>query len=612
MSNEGTVVRVDPATLIVAANVRSNTKVTKEFVASVKLHGVLVPITAQEAEDGLRVVDGQRRTLAAVEAGLKDVPVFVVAPLEDAARIVDQVVVNEHRAELDDVEQVLAMKELEQLGVSAAAIARRTGAKRKTVDAALLVAGSEPTNAVMRDRQLTLDDALLLAEFADDESASKRLLEQMTTGRGIEHLAQRIREERHTEEQLERIRNEIREKGLPLLEQAPAYDDKDLLDIAQVDASEGGEDLDPQAALAAAPHDVFAFAKRTHGGWGTTDGEYKQLPDTFSVGYAVKRSVLAEHGWWHYSMRNAPVELSAEEQVAAKEERRRGREATKAWAAATSVRVAWLQQLLQRKAMPKGWELLSVQPAFVNQYGYPWGTVLGLLGIERSENGLGKYDLVKYVDEHPTRAPQVAVALALGAVVGCARVRPEGLAAGRREVVPRAAGVVGLRALRRRARGSGCRSGAVNQLRRHQARFRRDSTSQRVSKPMTVPTAAPMSVTDASASMEAWAASSFVIRSSGAPHRRSAAMSLLASIKRTTRLDGYASEPRCSIIASAWRLTLSIAARTASILRLSSRSSAPRRSTRSVAATPTMVPEIPAAYVAQSLTGFTVSGACLV
>ncbi|MFJ3385615.1 MULTISPECIES: ParB/RepB/Spo0J family partition protein [unclassified Curtobacterium] len=94
MSNEGTVVRVDPATLIVAANVRSNTKVTKEFIASVKLHGVLVPITAQEAEDGLRVVDGQRRTLAAVEAGLAEVPVFVVAPLEDAARIVDQVVVN--------------------------------------------------------------------------------------------------------------------------------------------------------------------------------------------------------------------------------------------------------------------------------------------------------------------------------------------------------------------------------------------------------------------------------------------------------------------------------------------------------------------------------------
>jgi len=418
MSNEGTVVRVDPAALIVAANVRSNTKVTKEFVTSVKLHGVLVPITAQEAEDGLRVVDGQRRTLAAVEAGLQDVPVFVVAPLEDAARIVDQVVVNEHRAELDDVEQVLAMKELEQLGVSAAAIARRTGAKRKTVDAALLVAGSESTTAVMRDRQLTLDDALLLAEFADDETATARLLSRMEDGHGVDHLAQQIRNERHTEAELERVRDEIREKGLPLLDHAPAYDDKEMFDLDRVSVSKGGGDLTPEVALAEAPHDVFAFAKRTHGGWAVLDGTYAQQPDTFGIGYAVKRTVLAEHGWWHYSMQDAPVELTPEQQTAAKEERRRSREATKAWAAATTVRVSWLQELLQRKAMPKGWELLSVQQAFVNQYGYPWGTVLGLLGIERSENGLGKHDLVKYVGEHPTRAAQVAVALAVGAVEG--------------------------------------------------------------------------------------------------------------------------------------------------------------------------------------------------
>lgn len=418
MGNEGTVVRVDPATLIVAANVRSNTKVTKEFVASVKLHGVLVPITAQEAEDGLRVVDGQRRTLAAVEAGVTEVPVFVVAPLEDAARIVDQVVVNEHRAGLDDVEQVLALKELEQLGVTAAAIARRTGTKRKVVDAALTVAASESTTAVMRDRQLTLDDALLLAEFADDEAASARLVEQMTTGHGVEHLAQRLRDERHTEEQLERVRTEIREKGLPLLENPPAYGDKALLDLETVNVSEGGERLDPEMALSVAPGDVLAFAKRTHGGWEVVDGVYKPQQDTFSIGYAIKRSVLAEHGWWHYSMRDAPVELSAEEKAAAKEERRHSRETTKAWAAATSVRVAWLQQLLQRKTMPKGWELLSVRQAFENQYGYPWGTVLGLLGVERSEGGLGKYDLVKLVDEQPTRAAHVALALALGGVEG--------------------------------------------------------------------------------------------------------------------------------------------------------------------------------------------------
>jgi ParB family chromosome partitioning protein len=34
------------------------------------------------------------------------------------------------------------------------------------------------------------------------------------------------------------------------------------------------------------------------------------------------------------------------------------------------------------------------------------------------DGGLGKYDVVKYLDEHPTRAPQVALALALGSIEG--------------------------------------------------------------------------------------------------------------------------------------------------------------------------------------------------
>ncbi|MDR6572326.1 hypothetical protein J2X60_000962 [Curtobacterium sp. 320] len=77
--------------------------------------------------------------------------VFLVAPLEDAARIVDRVVVNEHRAELDEVEQVLAMKGLEQLGVSAPSIAKRTGTTKKVVDGALAVGRSTAATSTIRD-----------------------------------------------------------------------------------------------------------------------------------------------------------------------------------------------------------------------------------------------------------------------------------------------------------------------------------------------------------------------------------------------------------------------------------------------------------------------------
>ncbi|MFJ3385616.1 MULTISPECIES: hypothetical protein [unclassified Curtobacterium] len=322
---------------------------------------------------------------------------------------------------MDDVEQVLAMKELEQLGVSAVAIARRTGAKRKIVDAALTVAGSEATTARMRDQQLTLDDAPLLAEFADDERATDLLLARMQDGRGVEHLAQQIRNERATEAGHAAVRTEISERGLQLIEKAPSYDDKQLVALSQVQVGMDGSYLTAEEALEQAPASVFAHPTTRRGGGGRwEDGQRIAEPDTFEIGYALEWSSLRPNGWWHYSMRNGGnvAAQTPEEQAAVKEERRSSRESMKAWTAATTVRVLWLQELLQRRAMPKVWELLAARQALEETYGYPWSTVLGLLGKERSENGLGKYDVVKYLDEHPAKAAQVALALALGSIEG--------------------------------------------------------------------------------------------------------------------------------------------------------------------------------------------------
>lgn len=405
MSNEGTVVRVNPATLIVAANVRSNTKVTKEFVASVKQHGVLVPITGQEAEDGLRVVDGQRRTLAAIEAGLSEVPVFVVAPLEEAARIVDQVVVNEHRAELDDVEQVLAMKELEQLGVSAAAIARRTGAKRKAVDGALAVASSDAAIAALRDEQLSFDAAIAVAEFEGDPEAQGRIVRM---GASSYAIAQE-RERRVVKER----RAQLEADGVTVIDR-PDYDDERTREAARLYLDEGMTqrlgDLEHEELVKIAGDGLRAFVEMA---WSSQmDGR-------------EARVVYAVSGWKDRGLfgrdlatSSAPKPVTSEEIAAAKEERRRARESTKAWSTATTVRVLWLQEILQRRTMPKGWELLAARQALGELYGYPWSTVLGLLGLTRSDNGLGKYDVVKYLDEHPAKAPQVALALALGSIEG--------------------------------------------------------------------------------------------------------------------------------------------------------------------------------------------------
>ena len=65
--------QIAPGDLLIDTNVRTDTALDKPFQASIKAHGVLVPIVGIEDEDGrVHVRSGQRRTLAAREADAED------------------------------------------------------------------------------------------------------------------------------------------------------------------------------------------------------------------------------------------------------------------------------------------------------------------------------------------------------------------------------------------------------------------------------------------------------------------------------------------------------------------------------------------------------------
>lgn len=102
---EPTLELLDPASLLVDLNIRE-AKLDKEFLASIKDHGVIEPIVAVRTEDGgVRVRHGHRRTLAAIEAAQSTVPVVIVGTEDnDAAdRIAKQWHENKHRAGLTNV-----------------------------------------------------------------------------------------------------------------------------------------------------------------------------------------------------------------------------------------------------------------------------------------------------------------------------------------------------------------------------------------------------------------------------------------------------------------------------------------------------------------------------
>lgn len=154
---------LNPSMLTIATNVRRELDMTPEFLDSVKQHGVIVPIVAQITDEGeIHVLYGQRRTVAALEAGLVEVPVYVSESQAEADRIAKQVVENDQRAALTEGDRAEAYQQLALLGVSAAQIAKRTGAKKANVEDAIK-ARSTGTGAKALHDGYTVDQALLMA-----------------------------------------------------------------------------------------------------------------------------------------------------------------------------------------------------------------------------------------------------------------------------------------------------------------------------------------------------------------------------------------------------------------------------------------------------------------
>jgi ParB family chromosome partitioning protein len=160
-------VHLDPRTLLIEGNVRRKADLDEQFVDSVRRLGVLVPIVAVKTEQGVQVRYGQRRTLAAIEAHRPSVPVMLLTgePGPELDRIIEQWHENEHRAGLSVADQASAARQLSMFGLSAEQIRQRLGASQPRIAQALQVGASELATKAAERYDLTLDQAVVIAEF---------------------------------------------------------------------------------------------------------------------------------------------------------------------------------------------------------------------------------------------------------------------------------------------------------------------------------------------------------------------------------------------------------------------------------------------------------------
>lgn len=400
--------RLHPTTLEVGPNVRDEVDTdSDEFravVASIAELGVLLPILARRDGDRVVVIDGQVRTLAAIEAGEESVPVLIrptasKAKEQEIERLTQQVNTNDRRIDLTHGQRAKAVTAMFELGLSATKIAKTMQYdNRETTKAAGTAGRSQTAIAALDAGQLDLEQAAVVAVFdADgDDDAVEDLL---NAGSRFRSVAQELIADRAERKARAEAGTPYADKGLTVLADEPFYDspyvaaedlvtaDGDQITEAVIDAAAehwavwltpseqitltatGGVVIESESidwATEGAPKAVAAEGYHHH-----KDVTVAQVwvPEYFTAdpdaaGVKLGPILAAASSEPDASDDQAAAERKAREKKAAqaalaekeaeKVARRRTVALNKASAAATIVRKEWLTKFLTRKTLPKG------------------------------------------------------------------------------------------------------------------------------------------------------------------------------------------------------------------------------------------------------------------
>lgn len=418
-----TIEHVAPDAIVIEDNVREAIDLPKEFVASIKTHGVLQPVLATRAVDGtLRVRDGQRRTLAAREAGVATIPAYVTDAGDDAkARIVQQIVANDQRDGLNDRDRTRGFAALALDGMSVAAIAKATGHKRDTVDKSVRIAKSDTAASLFDAGSISLEAAAILAEFDDDAEALAALTEQIERygDHNIEWEAKRWQQRRAREAAHAAIVAEAEATGVRIVTDEDTY--RHLSGLSDEPYAEPTDDEDEDE------HERPAVDAEAHAACG---GHALKLDKWSDQAVPVCTTPEAHYDRWSDSPERyqapAPVEAvqhededddaraerEAAEAEARKAERRETIANNRAWRDAEPVRREWLATFLQRKTMPKDATAFAatVLAATATQFGHDEGNMACTL-VGQEAPGYGAR-----LTPEPNKPVHALVALAFASV----------------------------------------------------------------------------------------------------------------------------------------------------------------------------------------------------
>lgn len=233
--------QLDPRTLLLGRNSRTIVDLEAEdpeLVASVRRHGVKVPVLAARVEDDqVRVLDGHSRTVAATLAVDEHptIPVLLidVSGEQDWELLRDQWIANEVRRGYSPTDKARIMQELTLFGLSTQDIADQLSTTTELVEAGLAVrASAKAAELTLSHPQLDVLQLAAIVEFEDDTEASTALETTLAEEpEQFDHVVSQLRRQRAVRAERDARAEELRAAGVTVLD---AVDEATTLPLSRL------------------------------------------------------------------------------------------------------------------------------------------------------------------------------------------------------------------------------------------------------------------------------------------------------------------------------------------------------------------------------------------
>lgn len=181
-----------------------NEESLQELAASIKAHGIIQPIIVEKNGNAYYIIAGERRTRAALLAGLTRVPV-IFREFDNSKKLEIALIENIQRENLNPIEEAKAYQEIMQLsGLNQEETAKRVGKSRSAVANAMrLLQLPDEMQAALEKGFLSAGHAraiLSLVNPADQQILFSRIIEQGLSVREAEMQAAQLKNGKRTEQ----------------------------------------------------------------------------------------------------------------------------------------------------------------------------------------------------------------------------------------------------------------------------------------------------------------------------------------------------------------------------------------------------------------------------